>query len=343
MKAKSPAPVSLPDQMAEAFASETEENEGQLDHAEHCLEKRVYYKIISGLHSSITTHICSDYLNQKTGEWAPNLQCFIDRIATHPERLQYMYFNTVLMLRAVSRLGPYLGAYDYCSTGTHEDDQETLAKVGRLVQTAKRVGRFDEGLLFQGENANILKEEFKTHFRNVSRIMDCVGCDKCRLWGKVQVTGVATAMKILFEMDEKALDPQSNANLLQRSEVVALMNTLHRFSESLQSVNKFRAMWKAMSENEEEKMIKDAEVHNREATKPKPNRSKSARTASPDSKLGERTSVTKVWKQRLTSLADKCMQTTRHCLNWSATNILQLRPSVVSPEDNPDSHRGEEL
>ena len=31
------------------------------------------------------------------------------------------------------------------------------------------------------------QEEFKLHFRNVSRIMDCVGCDKCRLWGKLQV------------------------------------------------------------------------------------------------------------------------------------------------------------
>lgn len=35
--------------------------------------------------------------------------------------------------------------------------------------------------------------------------MDCVGCDKCRLWGKVQTTGLATAMKVLFELDEMAL------------------------------------------------------------------------------------------------------------------------------------------
>lgn len=32
-----------------------------------------------------------------------------------------------------------------------------------------------------------LKQDFKEKFRNISRIMDCVGCDKCRLWGKVQV------------------------------------------------------------------------------------------------------------------------------------------------------------
>lgn len=51
-----------------------------------------------------------------------------------------------------------------------------------------------------------MKEQFKTHFRNVSRIMDCVGCDKCRLWGKLQVSGLGTALKILFELDEEALE-----------------------------------------------------------------------------------------------------------------------------------------
>lgn len=35
--------------------------------------------------------------------------------------------------------------------------------------------------------------------------MDCVGCDKCRLWGKIQTSGVGTALKILFELDENAL------------------------------------------------------------------------------------------------------------------------------------------
>lgn len=28
--------------------------------------------------------------------------------------------------------------------------------------------------------------------------MDCVGCDKCRLWGKLQTHGMGTALKILF-------------------------------------------------------------------------------------------------------------------------------------------------
>lgn len=37
--------------------------------------------------------------------------------------------------------------------------------------------------------------------------------------------------------------PKINHNLLTRSEVVALINTLHRFTESLVAVNDFRKMW----------------------------------------------------------------------------------------------------
>jgi len=89
--------------------------------------------------------------------------------------------------------------------------------------------------------------------------MDCIGCDKCRLWGKVQTTGVATALKVLFEMDEKALHHNTNQNLLQRSEVVALINTLHRFSESLHAVEHFRGMWKKTGEADSTRLLHKAE------------------------------------------------------------------------------------
>ncbi|OBZ68243.1 Endoplasmic reticulum oxidoreductin-1 [Grifola frondosa] len=252
-EAPNPAPATPPDSLTGALKADSAEN------TRECLERRVYYKIISGLHASISTHICHEDMDQTTGEWGPNLKCFIERIASYPERLQYIYFDTVLLLRAVARLGPYLSAYDYCGTGTHEDDTATLARLTKVIDIAQAVGKFDETVLFRGENANILKEEFKEHFRNVTRIMDCVGCDKCRLWGKVQTTGVATALKILFELDENALDPRQNANLLQRSEVVALMNTLHRFTESLHAVNDFRRMWAETGAQEEGRLVQEAE------------------------------------------------------------------------------------
>lgn len=100
---------------------------------------------------------------------------------------------------------------------------------------------FDESLMFKDTAAAELKEDFRNRFRNVSRLMDCVGCDKCRLWGKVQTQGYGTALKVLFEFDE-ALGVDGNPPL-RRTELVALVNTLDKLSTSLNAVGKFQQMW----------------------------------------------------------------------------------------------------
>ncbi|KAH9949541.1 endoplasmic oxidoreductin [Amylocystis lapponica] len=211
-------------------------NRGQSQGARECLEQRVYYKIISGLHASISTHICHDNMNQTTGEWSAVLH---HRVASYPERLQYIYFDTVLLLRAVARLGH-----------TSRHDAETLERLKRVITIAQASANLMRLRFSRREcQCEIVKEEFKEHFRNVTRIMDCVA---------VQTTGIATALKVLFELDEKALDPQVNSNLLQRSEVVALINTLHRLTESLYAVNNFRRMWAEADSHEEARLIEDA-------------------------------------------------------------------------------------
>lgn len=57
---------------------------------------------------------------------------------------------------------------------------------------------FDESLLFQGTESDILKQELKDHFFNITKILDCVTCEKCRLWGKVQINGLATALQVSY-------------------------------------------------------------------------------------------------------------------------------------------------
>ncbi|KAF5351640.1 hypothetical protein D9756_007549 [Leucocoprinus leucothites] len=313
MKGKSPAPVTLPDTMIEALHDDGKDSPAQ------CLEKRVYYKMISGLHASISTHICHEYLNQSTGEWGSNLNCFIDRVASHPERLQYIYFNTILLLRAVHRVGPYLSAFDYCSTGKHEDDAETWDRLAKVLDIARDTGKFDETVLFRGENANMLKEEFKTHFRNVTRIMDCVGCDKCRLWGKIQTTGLATALKILFELDEKVLNPRMNPDLLHRSEVVALFNTLFRFSESLKAVDDFRNEWQELDKEESEKIITETEKSARSRPKPSP-------------RVDEVHPTTPLLMARswFSSLFNVCKESTAGCFGYMWRQLLKWIAALTS-------------
>jgi len=102
-----------------------------------------------------------------------------------------------------------------------------------------------------------------TKFRNISRIMDCVTCEKCRVWGKLQILGFGTAIKILLHPADKivtqtttvstkdadsahsAASPATTATCdvlgtkqrpklsLNRQEIIALLNTLNQFSNSL--------------------------------------------------------------------------------------------------------------
>jgi len=212
-----------------------------LEHEDECLEKRVFYRVISGMHTSISTHLCWEYLNQTTGEWGPNLQCYKDRLHGFADRVSNLYFNYALVLRAVTKLGPSLQDYTFCSGDTAQDII-TKAKVRSLISQAGTTPQiFNESLMFVNGEGPSLKEDFRNRFRNVSRIMDCVGCDKCRLWGKLQTAGYGAALKVLFEFDNNPEDVPT----LKRTELVALFNTLARISDSLSAIHHFRTIVEA--------------------------------------------------------------------------------------------------
>jgi hypothetical protein len=224
---------------------------------DECLEKRVFYRVVSGMHASISAHLCWDFLNQTTGQWQPNLACYESRLHTHPDRISNLYFNYALVTRAVAKLGPHLESssdYKFCTEDPSED-AATRAKVLDVTQRAASVPQiFDEGLMFVNGEGPSLKEDFRNRFRNVSRLMDCVGCDKCRLWGKVQTAGYGTALKVLFEFDGPGAEDVPS---LKRTELVALFNTYARLSESINAIGRFRHM---LAKGEEEAPVAEEDV-----------------------------------------------------------------------------------
>ncbi|KAK9764490.1 endoplasmic oxidoreductin-1 [Basidiobolus ranarum] len=208
-----------------------------------CLEKRVFYRLVSGLHASISIHVCDEFYNKTTGEWGHNMPCYHYRVGKFPERIENVYFNYAIVLRAINKMSKYLTTYDFCS-GNKQADDEVKNLVNNVVSaTSAYPPTFNEKAFFSDPRSHVLKEEFRDHFRNVSRIMDCVGCEKCRLWGKIQTTGLGTALKVLFSYDDHKFGGKSNSNLLQRSEIVALFNTFNRFSESVEAIQRFQAMY----------------------------------------------------------------------------------------------------
>ncbi|UJR16234.1 hypothetical protein I4U23_003144 [Adineta vaga] len=204
-----------------------------------CLEGRTFYRLISGLHTSITIHLCAQYFfptvtggySGSDGHWGPNLEEF--KIRFDPDLtagegskwLKNVYFLYLIELRAIYKAREFFQKQTYF-TGNETDDIHTKELIIKnLIREIEPFANyFTEDRLFQNGN-DLLKFEFKQHFRNITRIMDCVGCDKCRLWGKLQTQALGTALKILFT--------NSNSIQLQRSEIVALFNGFNRISTSL--------------------------------------------------------------------------------------------------------------
>ncbi|EOY27644.1 hypothetical protein QUC31_012614 [Theobroma cacao] len=206
---------------------------------ESCQEEKILYKLISGLHSSISIHIASDYLlDEATNLWGHNLELMYDRVLRYPYRVENLYFTFLFVLRAVTKATDYLEQAEY-DTGNPTEDLKTQSLMRQLVYNPKLQAAcplpFDEAKLWKGQRGPELKQKIQAQFKNISALMDCVGCEKCRLWGKLQVLGLGTALKILFSVNGE--EHLGQTLQLQRNEVIALMNLLNRLSESVKFVH----------------------------------------------------------------------------------------------------------
>eukprot|EP00536_Pseudo-nitzschia_multiseries_P013539 jgi/Psemu1/211981/e_gw1.585.28.1 len=210
-----------------------------------CLEERVLYRLLSGMHTSTTLSIARNYYppSKRTGrtDWEANPQYFMERFQDHPEHIRNLHFSYVVLLRAIKKASAYLYDYDV-SSGVPVEDASTAILLRRLLDTtilrscSGVFSAFDETVMFRDNNSNnsnnnnlLLRESFKGVFHNISSILDCVQCQQCKLHGKLTMLGYGTALKILFVKSPKNL-------VLERNEVVALVNTAARLSENLVEV-----------------------------------------------------------------------------------------------------------
>lgn len=235
------------DQSWQIWKSIYNENCFNLGH-DQCIEKNFFYKIISGMHASISTHLSNEYLDKSAMEYIPNLEQFMTRVGNYPDRIANLYLNYMVVLKALTKLEAY-GVFDDLhyteDTNFVEKESEFKSQFKELLDPALEFAKeknqcmFDESILFKEKNSMVVKEEIRENFKNITRIMDCVHCDRCRLWGKLQTTGYGTSLKTLFELKDK-----SNFHInLSKMEIIALVNTFDRLSKSLESVEKFKKMY----------------------------------------------------------------------------------------------------
>jgi len=218
-----------------------------VDFSNLCLEQRVFYRLVSGLHASISCHIANafpvaadvdPYIDLHAPEHCaligPNLSEWQRRVGAHPDRLTNLYFTFVFLLRAVNKAQDTLRHFNYSAgvPGKEHEDVElqqlmhnTLASP--LVSQCSSDASFDEASMFASERGPYLKKQLRAAFRNISRIIDCVGCEKCRLHGKLQILGLGTALRLMFQ------DAEAPPVKLVRNEVMALIVTLAKLSHAL--------------------------------------------------------------------------------------------------------------
>ncbi|KAG2733492.1 hypothetical protein G9P44_003017 [Scheffersomyces stipitis] len=249
---------------------------------EQCIEKNLFYRLVSGLHASIAVHLSNEYLEPETGEFYPNLQVFMNRVGSFNDRLANIYFNYALVAQSLVRLAEVLPLKEFIHSGYDDispaqqkhllesnvlDPEEKYDDLllNDIIPALASNSLFNTSTLFDPSSVDPkLKDEFRARFKNISAIMDCVGCDRCRMWGKIQTIGYGTALKILFESE----DPKNHDILkFRRIEIVALLNTFDRLSKSVEAINNFKSMYLEHLEDVKKGLAKPGDYETKHSNK----------------------------------------------------------------------------
>lgn len=108
-----------------------------------CLEEKVLYNIISGLHTSISSHLSRLHKNTtKTVEWADrgeeslyfDHESYESRVLSHPDRINNMLFLYEILMRAVQQITPYLEKNRIIETENIAEDLQTSKLLDQLIR-----------------------------------------------------------------------------------------------------------------------------------------------------------------------------------------------------------------
>lgn len=124
---------------------------GKSSFLDSCMEQRAFYRLISGMHTSINIHLTSKYLQSDptdfvtpTGVWGRNMKEFKRRFSADttdnqgPHWLKNLYFAYIVELRALAKAASYLRHEKYFTGFTDEDD-EVRAAVQDLLNVIELV------------------------------------------------------------------------------------------------------------------------------------------------------------------------------------------------------------
>ena len=201
-----------------------------------CVEDKIFSNIFMGWLVNTNFQIGCNFRNRETNNTYINVSYVTKKYLYHKDKIDNLLFLYSLMIKAINKAVPLLLEYDYRS-GNKTEDQMTY-------KYTKEIFRYE--LL----NIDLIEESFQEiyshfekftnsqkiseliiRFRNISSIIDCVTCSKCRMHAKLEVFGIATMLKIIFTSSTEELKKS-----MSRNELVAFINLFAKLSKSVNNL-----------------------------------------------------------------------------------------------------------
>ena len=201
-----------------------------------CVEDKIFYNIFMGWLVNTNFQIGCNFRNRHTNESYVNISYVTNKILYHKDKIDYLFFLYSLMLKAVNKAVPYLLNYDY-SSGNETEDQMTTKIIKEIFRyELQNIDLIEDAFqdtysYFENFVSSNRISELIIRFRNISSIIDCVTCSKCRMHAKLEVFGIVTMLKILFTSSTEELK-----KCMTRNELVSFINLFAKLSKSISNV-----------------------------------------------------------------------------------------------------------
>ena len=205
-----------------------------------CAEEVALYRAVSGLQSSVNCHVIDTIPRAEAIKWLGGKeelhklsleelrkQILEQKFQLHEQRdysnnLRFLFsLLYVAVKKAQKNIVEKLSVLaEQMEVATDKKDLLTAAE---LVKKIKLVFLDKEDFVFKN------KKELEETFKAMQGVLNCISCEKCKLWGKLQVCGIAVALSVL----------DGTEGVLSIEEIHWLVRT---FIKTASSLDVFRAM-----------------------------------------------------------------------------------------------------
>ena len=209
-----------------------------------CVEDKIFSNIFTGWLAVTNFEIGCNFRNRNTKEKYVNITYVANKFLYQKDKIDNLFFLYSLILKAANKAVPFFLDYDY-SSGDAAEDRNTSKLIKEIFRhELKNFDEIEEAFKdsyveFEKYIYSNMISELIIRFRNISSIIDCVTCSKCRMHAKLEVFGIATMLKIMFSKSTEDLKLT-----MSRNELVSFINLFAKLSKSVNNVQMVNTMIK---------------------------------------------------------------------------------------------------